>query len=61
MHITALYLFLKLSNHKIIFTPFNAINSRKTNQGTIWHTDRGFQYASDSHKQLLKNMDLFKV
>ena len=27
-----------------------AINSRKTIQGIIWHTDRGSQYASDSNK-----------
>ena len=31
-----------------------AINNRKHPKGVIWHTDRESQYASDSHKQLLK-------
>ena len=30
-----------------------AIISRKPSQGLIWHTDRGSQYASYSHKNLL--------
>ena len=31
-----------------------AIWSRKPTKGLLWHTDRGFQYASDSHRDLLK-------
>lgn len=31
-----------------------AIKRRKPDKGLIWHTDRGSQYASDSHKNLLK-------
>ena len=31
-----------------------AIWSRKPAKGLIWHTDRGSQYASDSHRQILK-------
>ena len=27
---------------------------RKADKGLIWHTDRGSQYTSDSHKNLLK-------
>jgi putative transposase len=32
-----------------------AIWSRKPNRGLIWHTDRGSQYASQSHRELLKD------
>ena len=32
-----------------------AIWSRKPKQGLIWHTDRGSQYASDNHRQILKD------
>lgn len=32
-----------------------AINTRKPAKGLIWHTDRGSQYASYSHKDLLNN------
>ncbi len=31
-----------------------ALWSRKPKQGLIWHTDRGSQYASDSHREILK-------
>lgn len=31
-----------------------AIWRRKPDRGLIWHTDRGSQYASDSHRALLK-------
>ena len=31
-----------------------AIKNRKPSQGLIWHTDRGSQYASYSHKDLLE-------
>lgn len=33
---------------------FMAIKKRTPKPGLIWHTDRGSQYASDSHKVLLK-------
>ncbi len=31
-----------------------AIWNRKPDKGLIWHTDRGSQYASDSHRAILK-------
>jgi len=31
-----------------------AIWTRKPHKGLVWHTDRGSQYASDSHRALLK-------
>ena len=31
-----------------------AIWSRKPKPGLIWHTDRGSQYASNSHRKILK-------
>lgn len=31
-----------------------AIWSRKPERGLIWHTDRGSQYASDSHREILQ-------
>lgn len=31
-----------------------ALWNRKTPKGLIWHTDRGSQYASDSHRRILK-------
>ncbi|MAC85047.1 MAG: hypothetical protein CL624_13035 [Arcobacter sp.] len=40
----------KLVNDALIM----AIKRRKPDKGLIWHTDRGSQYASDSHKNLLK-------
>ena len=35
-----------------------AIWSRKPNKGLVWHTDRGSQYASDSHRAILKEHHL---
>jgi transposase InsO family protein len=32
-----------------------AIWNRKPKCGLLWHTDRGSQYASDSHRQILKD------
>lgn len=32
-----------------------AIWNRKPKHGLLWHTDRGSQYASDSHRQILKD------
>ena len=32
-----------------------AIWARKPARGLVWHTDRGSQYASDSHRTLLKD------
>lgn len=40
----------KLVNDALIM----AIKRRKPDKGLIWHTNRGSQYASDSHKNLLK-------
>ena len=37
-----------------------AIQNRKPKSGLIWHTDRGSQYASDSHKQLLKKFGIIQ-
>ncbi len=31
-----------------------AIWKRKPGAGLVWHTDRGSQYASDSHRDILK-------
>ena len=31
-----------------------AIWKRKPGKGLIWHTDRGSQYASESHREILK-------
>ena len=33
---------------------FMAIKRRNPTEGLIWHTDRGSQYDSDSHKDLSK-------
>jgi transposase InsO family protein len=40
----------KLVNDALIM----AIWKRKPKKGLLWHTDRGSQYASDSHRKLLK-------
>jgi putative transposase len=40
----------KLVNNALLM----AIWKRKPSKGLIWHTDRGSQYASDSHRALLK-------
>jgi transposase InsO family protein len=37
-----------------------AIQRRKPEPGLIWHTDRGSQYASDSHKALLKEFGIIQ-
>jgi transposase InsO family protein len=37
-----------------------AIKQRKPNKGLIWHTDRGSQYASDSHQSLLKQFGIIQ-
>lgn len=38
----------------------SAIWSRKPSKGLLWHTDRGSQYASDSHRALLKEHGLIQ-
>ena len=40
----------KLANDALLM----AIWKRKPDKGLIWHTDRGSQYASDSHRALLQ-------
>jgi putative transposase len=40
----------ELVNHALLM----AIWSRKPERGLIWHTDRGSQYASDSHREILQ-------
>lgn len=35
-----------------------AIWQRKPGKGLLWHTDRGSQYASESHRALLKQHDI---
>ena len=35
-----------------------AIWKRKPKEGLIWHTDRGSQYASTSHRKIIKNHKL---
>lgn len=37
-----------------------AINNRKPSLGLIFHTDRGSQYASDEHKNLLKKYGIIQ-
>jgi len=37
-----------------------AINNRKPSKGLIYHTDRGSQYASNSHKKLLKKYGIIQ-
>jgi transposase InsO family protein len=37
-----------------------AIKRRNPKRGLIWHTDRGSQYASDSHKKLLKKFGIIQ-
>ncbi len=34
---------------------FMALKKRNPPRGLIWHTDRGSQYAADSHRELLKD------
>ena len=37
-----------------------AIWQRKPEAGLIWHTDRGSQYASDSHRAILKDHEVIQ-
>ena len=37
---------------------FMALKQRRPQKGLVWHTDRGSQYASDEHRQLLKQFDI---
>ena len=37
-----------------------AIWKRKPDKGLIWHTDRGSQYASESHREVLKNHNIIQ-
>lgn len=37
-----------------------AIWKRKPKKGLLWHTDRGSQYASDSHRKLLKQQGIIQ-
>jgi len=39
---------------------FMALKTRSPEKGLIWHTDRGSQYASDSHKGLLKEYGIIQ-
>lgn len=36
------------------------IRKRKPFQGLVWHTDRGSQYAADSHRELLKSYGIIQ-
>lgn len=37
-----------------------AIWQRKPKRGLLWHTDRGSQYASDSHRKILKDYGIIQ-
>ena len=37
-----------------------AVTHRKPKKGLIWHTDRGSQYASDSHRELLQEHEVLQ-
>jgi transposase InsO family protein len=37
-----------------------ALNNRNPPPKLIWHTDRGSQYASDSHRELLEDYDILQ-
>ena len=39
---------------------FMAIKQRQPQKGLIWHTDRGSQYASDTHRDLLKQFEIIQ-
>ena len=39
---------------------FMALKTRHVQPGLIWHTDRGSQYASDSHRELLSEYDILQ-
>ena len=44
-----------MANHMRAELVNNALLQRKPSAELIWHTDRGAQYASDSHRALLKD------
>ena len=37
---------------------FMALKQRQPQKGLLWHTDRGSQYASDSHRELLQQFGI---
>ena len=37
---------------------FMALKQRHPKKGLIWHTDRGSQYASNEHKELLQQFEI---
>jgi len=37
-----------------------AVRTRKPHSGLIWYTDRGSQYASDSHRELLQKHNVLQ-
>ena len=37
-----------------------ALHNRKPAHKLIWHTDRGSQYASDSHRELLEEHNILQ-
>ena len=39
---------------------FMALKTRHVQHGLIWHTDRGSQYASDSHRELLSEYGIIQ-
>lgn len=39
---------------------FMALKTRNPKHGLIWHTDRGSQYAADSHRELLKSYGIIQ-
>ena len=39
---------------------FMALKARNPDKGLIWHTDRGSQYASDSHRELVRNYGIIQ-
>ena len=46
----------KLVNNALIM----ALDKRQPKNGLIWHTDRGSQYASDSHRELLEQHNILQ-
>ena len=39
---------------------FMALKTRSPEKGLVWHTDRGSQYASDSHREVLKEYGIIQ-
>ncbi|NOX14928.1 MAG: IS3 family transposase [Epsilonproteobacteria bacterium] len=39
---------------------FMALKTRNPKSGLMWHTDRGSQYAADSHRELLKSYGIIQ-